>query len=149
MRHRCDMAGSPFFRCDYLMFHRSTPPKQVKVVEQPVLPITYWETTMKMAHLEPWVGHFGRKWTRLHASPILQACHMMGHGRSLQTMSDLTEDNQEKTSQGSTRTTTSRHAIISTDCDRHDRSPINDRRGTLLCARWSVIMEPDTWRPSH
>ena len=34
---------------------------------------------------------------RPHLTPILPACHMKGRGRSLQGMSDLLEDNQEKT----------------------------------------------------
>lgn len=60
IRRKCASSTAPFFG---LLYRHWTPPKQVEQVEQLILPIIYRETTLRMAHLAPWAGHFGRRRT--------------------------------------------------------------------------------------
>lgn len=59
------METSPFLYEDEILVRRWTPPHQTTEVRQTVLPRQYRETVLRMAHITPWVGHFGRKKTSL------------------------------------------------------------------------------------
>ena len=59
-RRRSAVPTSPFFYQDDILWREWTPPKQMDMVHQIVLPEEYRETALRMAHLAPWAGHFGR-----------------------------------------------------------------------------------------
>ena len=63
MRKKCKERTAPFFLREGIMLRSWTPPHQKEPIDQVILPHGYREAVLRMAHMAPWAGHFGRRRT--------------------------------------------------------------------------------------